>query len=111
MIERWDATPQWRLYDEALAAYQTSFTEYERAWEAFSQLPGVTKQGNGSLQYPATMSPPQAPQQPRPPVDFSALPYQDAGLALLPLLIKGRSDAQLRKALRDGFAKIGIALQ
>ena len=106
-----DEAPKWRLFDEAVQAYQLRFAEYESAWDAFSQLPGVTKQSNGSLQYPSTLTPPQAPPQPLPPVDLSTLPDQDLGLSMLPVLIKGRSDPQLQKAFRDGFAKIGIALQ
>lgn len=100
-----------QLFIKAEAAYEEEFKRYRAAWEDFAKLPGVTRTGSDSLSYPAHMAPPQPPTAPRPPIAIDQLPDKDITMSRLDLLIRGRTDDQLMKAFRDGFAKIGIALE
>ncbi len=105
-----DLAPKWRLFEDAMGEYQKEFKSYRAAWEAFASLPGVTRTGDGRIQYPASMTPPSPPKAPDAPIDLTKLPDSDLRLALIDVVIKGRTDDQLIKSFRDGFATIGIKL-
>ena len=106
-----DFTEQIQLFLRAENDFKQDFAAYRKAWEDFANLPGVKRNGDNSISYPAHLSPPKPPTPPRPPVDLDKLPDREVSMANLDLLIKGRTDAQFEKAFRDGYARIGIVLE
>ncbi|MBL9146249.1 MAG: hypothetical protein JNM99_21395 [Verrucomicrobiaceae bacterium] len=106
-----DFIEQFKLYEAAGKEYEKLFSFYRDAWDRFSLLPGVTRTGEGHISYPSHMVPPQPPDAPRAPFDKSKLPDEDITLSNLDTLIKGRTDDQLNKAFREGFARIGITIE
>lgn len=104
-------TEQIQLFLKAENEFRKDIAAYRKAWEDFSNLPGVKKNDDNSITFPSHMTPPKPPVEPRPPVDLDKLPDKDVSMANLDILIKGRTDDQLAKAFRDGFAKIGITIE
>lgn len=79
--------------------YMDKIREARLAWAEFFRNPNVKMNQDGSYTYPQDLTPPAQPHS------------EECGLTQLEMLIAGRDEAQMRKAVLDGFKKMGVTLK
>ena len=94
-----------RKYMASYLQYRAAFTEYETKMEAFMKLPGVSKNADGQIRYPAGLELPVAP----------ILPFTDPNklnLGGLDALLAGESAAVVGARIEDALRKdLGVKLR
>jgi hypothetical protein len=92
-------------YFREVGEVRKSGEAYQKAMEEFKKQPGVTVHPDGSFTYRSDMTLPKPPPELESPEALAAFQKK-----MLAILLDGRSEADLMKQIRSGYARLGIRL-
>jgi len=92
-------------YFRDVGEVRKSAEDYYKALDDFKKQPGVNVNPDGSFTYPRSLVPPKPPEVFTSPEARAAFQKKTLGI-----LLDGRSEAELMKQIRTGYAHLGIRL-